>query len=116
MANTIEIVKPITIEVDGTTYTLEFNRDSVISAERAGFVPEELHEKPMSTFPLLFYCAFKMHHPKITRQETDRIYFDVLGGLNSEEIDRLAELYAVPTSTLFRKESDGERKNVKVSL
>jgi hypothetical protein len=36
--------------------------------------------------------------------------------LSESEFQRLAELYAAPTNTLFRKESDGERKNVKISL
>ena len=36
MAKNIEIVKPITLEIGDKTYTLEFNRDSVMSAERAG--------------------------------------------------------------------------------
>lgn len=113
---TIEIVKPMTIEVDGTTYTLEFNRNSVMSAERAGLNIGEVQSAPMNTIPLLFYAAFKMHHPKVNREFTDHILFDVLGGLSEGEFQRLAELYAAPTNTLFRKESDGERKNVKISL
>ena len=62
MAN-IEIAKPkpITIEVDGETYTLEFNRNSVVSAEQAGFRGELITEMPMTMIPLLFYAAFKMH-------------------------------------------------------
>ena len=116
MANTIEIVKPITLEVDGTTYTLEFNRNSVVSAEKAGFRGDLLADMPMTMIPLLFYAAFKMHQPKITQAETDAILFDKMGGINAEFIERLSELYAAPTKALIRKKDDGEPKNVKISL
>ena len=34
MAKNIEITKPVTIEVDETTYTLEFNRNSVAKVKK----------------------------------------------------------------------------------
>ena len=116
MAKNIEITKPVTIEVDGTTYTLEFNRNSVMSAERAGFRPDMIGEQPMTMLPLLFYAAFKMHQPKITQGETDEILFKKMGGLNQELIERLAQLYAEPTKTLIRTDDYGDEKNVKISL
>ena len=116
MAKTIEITKPVTIEVDGTTYTLEFNRNSVVSAEKAGFRAELIGEQPMTMLPLLFYAAFKMHQPRITREETDAILFDKMGGMNQALIERLAQLYAEPTKTLIRTDDYGDEKNVKISL
>lgn len=107
--------KPITIEVDGKTYTLEFNRNSVASAERAGLNLALITTEPMNTIPLLFYAAFKWHHPDITRAETDRILFDVLGGLKPEEVARLGELYSAPTNALLNT-TEGERKNAVISL
>ena len=44
MANNIEIVKPMTIEVNGMVYTLEFSRSTVVLAERAGFVSDQIAE------------------------------------------------------------------------
>ena len=116
MANNIEIVKPITIEVDGETYTLEFNRNSVVSAEKAGFRGELLPEMPMTMIPILFYAAFKKNHPKMTQAQTDEILFDKIGGVNGEMLERLSELYAAPTKALIRSKDDGEPKNVKISL
>ena len=115
MAN-IEITKPMIIEVDGMQYTLEFNRATVVFAEREGFVSDLIAEQPMTMLPLLFHAAFKKNHPKITREETDRILFDVLGGLSTAEVQKLAQLYAEPTKTLIRNDDEGERKNVKISL
>ena len=116
MAKTIEITKPVTIEIDGTTYTLEFNRNSVVSAEKAGFRAELIGEQPMTMLPLLFFAAFKMHQPRITREETDAILFDKMGGMNQALIERLAQLYAEPTKTLIRTDDYGDEKNVKISL
>lgn len=116
MAKNIEITKPATIEVDGTTYTLEFNRNSVMSAERAGFRPDLIGEQPMTMLPLLFYAAFKMHQPRITQDETDTILFKKMGGLNQALIERLAQLYAEPTKALIRSDDYGDEKNVKISL
>lgn len=111
---TVETVKPMVIETEKETYTLEFNRNSVVSAERHGLNLSMIQETPMTMIPLLFYAAFKMHHPKINREQTDHILFDVLGGLTAAEVQRLGELYNAPTSTLVH--DGGERKNVKISL
>lgn len=111
---TIEKVKPIVLTIEDKTYTLEFNRNSVASAERAGLVLADITTQPMNTLPLLFYAAFKFHHPEITRAETDRILFEVLGGLTSEEVARLGELFSAPTQALINE--GGERKNAKISL
>lgn len=116
MTNKIEIVKPMTFEVDGETYTLEFNRNSVISAERAGFRSDLIAEQPMTMLPILFYAAFKKNHPRISRDETDHILFDVFGGLTAKEVEKLAQLYAEPTKTLIRADEGETRKNVKISL
>ena len=112
---TIETVKPIILTIGDKTYTLEFNRNSVVSAERLGLDLEQIKTAPMNTIPLLFFAAFKMHHPEITRKETDNILFDTLGGLKPEEVQRLGELYAAPTNMLLNT-SEVPRKNVTISL
>lgn len=111
---TVETVKPMVIDAEGKTYTLEFNRSSVAFAERMGLVIDRLDTEPMTMIPLLFHAAFRMNHPQMNREQTDHIYFDVLHGLTQAEMKRLAELYRVPTNTLFH--DGGERKNVTVSL
>ncbi len=112
--NTSNIPNPITLTIEGKTYTLEFNRNSVASAERAGLNLSLITTEPMNMIPLLFYASFKMHQPWITRDETDKILFDVLGGMKPEEVQRLGELYAAPTNALLN--DGGERKNATISL
>ena len=111
----IEKIRPITLTDNGTNtkYTLEFNRESVVAAERGGFIPEEIDTKPVTMIPLLFHYAFRMHHPEITRSETDIILLDKLGGLSPELLVRLVSLYDVPRRTLI---SGGETKNSKMAI
>lgn len=110
-------VKPITITVGVNTYTLEFNRASVVFSERIGLNLEDMKNAPLSTISMLFFCAFRMHHPDITHTETDRILFDDINGGNEELVKRLCELYAAPTSVLFKyNEETAKAKNVKISL
>lgn len=114
MAKKIEIVKPMTIQIGDKTYTLEFNVNSVIAAERLGLNLANFEDMPLGTTLMLFYCAFKMHHPEMTRTQTDKIYFDDLNGMTPEEIKRLGELFNAPAQYLVN--DGGERKNAKISL
>lgn len=110
-------VNPINItnEKDEVVYTLEFNRDTVSRCEKAGFKIQEVDNMPMTMIPILFHYAFRMHHPDISRAETDRILFDELGGLSPGLTNRLQELYINPFSTLL-KEDDGTPKNSKMKV
>lgn len=91
----------------GKEYTLEFSRKSVVKAEQAGLDINQLEAKSMTMIPLLFWGAFLMHHPYMTREQTDKILFDGLGGLESEEMVYLGKLYAEPFNTLVASEEEG---------
>ena len=103
-----EKVKPIRL-VDNETgerYILEFNRDTVKWAEQRGFVPEQVTQFPLTVGADFFYYAFRMHHKNIARDKTDKILFDVLGGINDTTAKifvRLMELY-YETYTSFSDE------------
>lgn len=81
---------------DGETYTLDFNRESVVYAESRGFEVENVLKYPVTNFPELFFLAFRMHHgPKhgnISRKQTDEIY-EALGGVSPDFLQRLILLY-----------------------
>lgn len=87
----------ITDEDTGMVYTLDFNRESVVFAERNGFEIEAVGKFPASTIPELFYYAFRMHHgPKkgnISRGQTDAI-LERLKGVSPEFLERLILLYS----------------------
>ena len=103
--------KPMIIvdEENGREYTLEFNRKTVVKTEQAGLDINKMDGLPMTMIPILFWGAFLMHQPYMTREQTDKILFDALGGLSAEELTKLGTLYAVPFQTLIS--SDGESAN-----
>lgn len=110
----MEKVSPIILTMeDGTEYTLEFSRKSVEFAEKRGFKMDELGDYMMTRVPELFYYAFRMHHPTMTKTQTDNILFDKLGGLNEEVLVRLGELFAQGYDTLINSD---DSKNSKVTI
>ncbi len=101
-------VKPmvITDSESGREYTLEFSRKTVVKAEQAGLDVNQIESKSMTMIPLLFWGAFLMHHPHMTREQTDKILFDGLGGLSADEMGRLGELFAAPFDSLISSEDE----------
>lgn len=119
MSNTkSEKLKPMVIvdPENGKEYTLEFSRKSVVKAEQAGLEINALDTKSMTMIPLLFWGAFIMHHPYITRDQTDKILFEGLGGLNEEEMTYLGKLYAEPFQTLIASEDTQNPRKMAVKF
>lgn len=112
-----EQVKPIIIhdEENGMEYTLEFNRESIRFAEARGFDIDDVGRFPMTKIPELFFYAFRMHHKNISREKTDRILFDDLGGLPEGAAERLGALYSVPFEALNGK-VEGKKGNPKMTV
>jgi hypothetical protein len=112
-----EQVKPIIIhdEENGMEYTLEFNRESIRFAEARGFDIDDVGKYPMTKIPELFFYAFRMHHKNISREKTDRILFEDLGGLPEGAAERLGALYSAPFEALSSNK-DGKKGNPKMTV
>lgn len=112
-----EQVKPIILHdaEEGMDYTLEFDRDSVRFAEARGFDISDVGKFPMTKIPELFFYAFRMHHKNVSREKTDRILFDYLGGLPDGMAERLGALYSAPFEALT---ADGGKpaKNARMTV
>ena len=100
----------------GKEYTLEFSRKTVAKAEQAGLDVNQLEAKSMTMIPLLFWGAFLMHHPNMTKDQTDKIYFDGLGGMHEEEMAYLGKLYAAPFQTLIASEDNENPRKMAVKF
>ena len=99
---------------EGTEYILEFNRDSVRLAEKSGFKFGSAAEMPMTATYDLFYYAFLMHSPLVSREFTEKI-IDGWGGINNLPdglMQRLIALYIVPFNTVL----DDDVKNPKATI
>lgn len=97
----------ITDPDESKEYTLEYNRKSVAKVEAAGLDVNKMDAAPMTMLPLLFWGAFLMHHPYMKQEDTNRILFDGLNGLSTEEAEYLGKLYAEPFKTLIASEDEG---------
>ena len=104
-----ERLNPMVItDPDGSReYTLEFSRKTVSKVEQAGLDINKIDSQSMTMIPLLFWGAFLMHHPHMTREQTDKILFDGLGGLNEMEMEHLGKLYAAPFQALVSTDGEG---------
>lgn len=96
-------VKPVVLKVDNgkggiDEYTLEFDRASVKWAEQRGFKIDEVGSKPLEGMESLFHFAFRMHHPMMTRQQTNEILYDT--NLPEGFFERLGQLYSVPFNVM----------------
>lgn len=108
-------VKPMRVTTEkGEVYTLEFDRDSVKFAEGRGFDISEIGKFPQTNIPSLWFYSFRKNHKNMARSQTDALLAE-MGGLAQEEIERLIQLYSLPTESLIITEAGG-RKNSKVTV
>ena len=66
--------KKIRLEHEGTTYTLEFTRNTIRTMEGQGFRIDELTSMPMTRLPQLFRGAFLANHRFLNGKVIDEIY------------------------------------------
>ena len=111
-------LKPMVITDPDTNheYTLEFTRESVRRCEAAGLDINLAASKSMTMIPLLFWGAFQAHHKNIKQETTDKILFDGLGGLNDQELEYLANLYAEPFKALIADTGEEEANPRKMTV
>lgn len=113
-----KVVKPIILRNDvGEIYVLEFSRDSVKFAETRGFKVQALEEGiSISGVEDLFFYAFRMHHPDISKANSDKILYEELGGLHDGMLERLVELYLAPFNHLITSEDAAKNSKMTVEL
>ena len=112
-------IKPIILkdESNGDVFVLEFSRDSVSFAESRGFKIAELDEGVVvTTTEELFFYAFRMHHPNMSKADTDKILYDKLKGLPDGMIGRLVDLYTVPIKSLRQTEESAKNSTMTVEF
>lgn len=110
--------KPIILRNDvNDVYVLEFNRDAVKFAEARGFKVQTLEDGvSLSGIEELFFYAFRMHHPEISKATADKILYEELGGMRPEMLERLVELYLAPFNTLINTEEMTKNSKMTVEL
>lgn len=109
-----ERVAPMTLTYNGVEYTLDFTRDTVRNAERAGFKLSDVTDYPTTKIPELFWRAFQAKHRNMARNKTDAI-LEAMGGLAPAHLERLILLYnQASLAGVFA--TDDEVKNSEVTV
>ena len=103
-----ERVEPIRITdpETGRVYTLEYSRRTIERMERNGFVISTITDFPFTAIPAMFHGAFLKNHPGMTRDQTDKILYDI--GATERLLNKLAALYNEPMKALFSTNDEGE--------
>lgn len=100
-------VSSISFDYNGTTYTMEFDRDTIAQTEKMfDFSIGDVRAGKISAFEALFHGAFLKHHPNI-KQSTVDLFMRKLP--NKQELFRnLATMYSESISTLLEEPDEGE--------
>lgn len=114
-----ERVKPVIIknpETGEVMYTLEFNRNTVKAAERAGFKLQDVVDYPMSKTVELFYWALRFHHPRMTMDNAEALFTEIHGMSQDGLVKRLFALYNEPFRALEDGAEDSEKNGSKYAV
>lgn len=117
-------IKPITLTFTDTNqvYVLEFDRNTVKLAERNGFPLNPFNkdkfvdEIDMAKIEELFYYSFQKNNRGVSKQVTDDILYNELGGISVEMLIRLVELFMLPYTTLINGDESGKVKNSNLAI
>ena len=99
------MAKQIRLTFEGTTYTLEFNRNAIRKMERNGFVAADIERKPATVLPELFAGAFIMHHPYMKRDKIDAIFEKTTNRMKLVEL--LGTMYNEPIEAMLDEPEEG---------
>ena len=100
----------INLTYKGETYTLEYDRTSVVLLEQNGFKLDEFLEKPITNIELAFSGAFVKNHSKVSQNLVDEIFKSI-----SNKNDLIRTLYNMIRETydsLLEEPTEGEEGNV----
>ena len=108
------MAKQITFKYEDDEYILEFNRDTFKKTEAAGIPFSRIDElennaaDALEVLPELWFRAFQMHHPSMTREKAEEIYHSMENkGGNGETdfglVQALIEIYSEPVVTLYEE-------------
>ena len=114
-----ERVKPIVIKDPDTgeaKYIVEFTRETVEQAQRAGFVVDEVSTYPAIRPYEFFFYAMKAHQSWITPKRAREIFDDLGGIFNQPLMERLFELYNEPARAMKEAAELGEKNGRKYVL
>ena len=100
------MAKKIRLEHEGTTYTLEFTRNTIRTMENQGFRIDELSVRPVTLLPQLFSGAFLANHRWVKQQTKDEIFEATTH--KDALFEALGQMYGEVLSSMMEGESEAE--------
>ena len=100
------MAKQLRFTYQNKEYVLEYNRRSVESMEKKGFVASDIETKPVTVLPALFAGAFLANHRYVKQEVIDEIYSKMTN--KQELIGKLAEMYNEPIMALVDEPDESE--------
>lgn len=115
--NEMDRVNParITDNDTGEVYELDYSRESVLFAEKKGFIVSNVGDFPASMIPDLFYYSFRKNHKNLAREKVDKLR-EKWGGIPTSLVSRLAELYTQAALSNNIQSDEDAAKNSAVTL
>lgn len=97
----------ISFDYNGTTYTMEFDRESIAQTEKMfDFSISDVRAGKVSAFEALFHGAFLKHHPNI-KPATVELFMRKMPD-KQELFKLLATMYSESINTLLEEPDEGE--------
>lgn len=114
--NEKEIIRPARVKYNPTDeeYELDFDRESVVFAQRSGFVIDDIDSKPNIVIPELFYYAMRKNHKRLARNQVEAIRKKLFpDGIPQMLLRRLTDLYyqAAYTELIYDEEEEPEKNS-----
>lgn len=100
------MAKQLRFTYQNKEYTLEYNRKSVETMEKKGFVAGDIETKPLTVLPALFAGAFLANHRFEKQEVIEAIYAKMTN--KQELIGKLAEMYNEPIMALLSEPDESE--------
>ena len=100
------MAKQLRFTYQNKEYTLEYNRKSVETMEKKGFVAADIETKPLTVLPALFAGAFLANHRFEKQEVIEAIYAKMTN--KQELIGKLAEMYNEPIMALLSEPDESE--------
>ena len=102
----IKPVNSITFEENGKKYCLEYDRDSVLRMESAGFKPGNSGETPMLELTMLWAGAFYKHHRSVSSNMIEKLLNTRTN--KSKLLEKLRDMFSETYNSVFNDDIDDE--------
>lgn len=109
-------VNKIEFDYKGRHYCLEYNRDSVVRMENAGYKPGETEMTPAIELNMLWAGAFAKNHLTGANRVSNRVIEETLNEVTMDKLELREVLRGMVAETYTSMMSENDQGNVKLTI